>query len=770
MSESPDVCAPAVRTITVQVTVFEVIVPSDDTVRVVNTPAVPGMSVTVPVELKSSCVLHGAHINLMYDDSAMVIDSVSFANSVFSGIGDSNIVHGAGGGFITVESQSIGVGVNPTTGNWFDIFATVLCETAPGVYNFSLADSSDCENCIGVAFIRDCGSDTLQLPEYPEFETGGIIVDNVDNYVCGYVVDTAGNSIAGATVQLWSAFPIGLPIDETTTSGIGSFAFSDFNTVPFSLFATADGFYPNLVEDLNFGDKGIMIVMTPLPEFNPTNEWVDYYCNTNTYRSEPLPVGTVVEAWTNGMLVGRDVVDVAGSYGFMPVYRDDFSTGAVDGAQTGDMLTFTVNGQVAVASGDTEYPAEYAQVQVCLMAGEQVTQECELAEGWNLVSWRVQTETTDIMTVLGPYMANIDVVLGFERGGLTYDPELPEFSTLWNTDHLSGYWVRVKDGMGFTLAIEGTAVPTSTPIPVTTGWNLVSYLPEMTMAPEDALVSLDGILLYAYGWDNGILTYQPGSQFSNLTEMMACNGYWVKVSANGELVYPNGVPVALAANIIPSRSAAATISAGYAPSDVNATTQWMNLYSRELKLDGKTVKAGSVIAAHRSDGAKIGSFVMHTSGQFGFMPVYGSSTAGEAAGIKAGEQFYITVDGKVTDERFAWTSNGDRMEIGNLSATSNTGENPLPNEFALDQNYPNPFNPTTTISFTLPAAGKVKLEVYNILGKLVAAPYDGVAGAGTTTVVWDGRDLRGESVSSGVYFYRLTTDTYTDTKKMMLLK
>lgn len=767
-SSSEGVCPPASRTIAVSLTINEVIVPSDDTVRVVNTPAVPGMSVMVPVELKSSCFLFGAHVDLAYDDVNLIIDSISFDRSVFAGATESNDVWSMADGLIQVESQSVGAGLAPVAGIWFDIFATVRCEATPGVYNFTLHDTVGCSDCVGVAFVRDCSGGSPEV-EVPEFQPGGIIVDNVENYVCGYVVDTAGNSIAGATVQLWSLFPVGSPIDETMSSGIGSFAFSEFNTVPFSLYATADGYYPNLVEDLNFGDKGIMIVMTPLPELVATSEWVDYYCNTNTYRSEPLPIGSVVEAWANGLLVGRDVVDVAGSYGFMPVYRDDFSTGSVDGARTGDMLTFTVNGQVAIADGNTIYPADFQQIQVCLTAGEQVTQECELAEGWNLVSWRVQTESTDIMTVLGPYMNNIDVVLGFERGGLTYDPDLPEFSTLWNTDHLSGYWIRVKQGMGFTLSVSGTAVATSTPIPVTTGWNLVSYLPEMTMAPEDALVSLDGILLYAYGWDNGILTYQPGSQFSNLDEMMGCNGYWVKVSANGELVYPSPVPVAMAANIIPTRTAAATSSTGYVNGDVNATTQWMNLYSRDLTLDGKSVKAGSVISAHREDGAQIGSFVMNTNGRFGFMPVYGA-TAGEAAGIKAGQQFYLTVDGKVTNERFTWSSNGDRLEIGNLSAASNTGENPLPNDFALEQNYPNPFNPTTTISFTLPASGKVKLEVYNILGKLVATPYDGIAGAGTTSVVWDGRDGRGESVSSGVYFYRLTTDTFTDTKKMMLLK
>jgi len=60
--------------------------------------------------------------------------------------------------------------------------------------------------------------------------------------------------------------------------------------------------------------------------------------------------------------------------------------------------------------------------------------------------------------------------------------------------------------------------------------------------------------------------------------------------------------------------------------------------------------------------------------------------------------------------------------------------------------------------------------VFNILGRLVAVPFEGLADAGENTVQWNGRNSAGESVSSGIYFYRLTADKYTETKKMTLLK
>lgn len=88
-----------------------------------------------------------------------------------------------------------------------------------------------------------------------------------------------------------------------------------------------------------------------------------------------------------------------------------------------------------------------------------------------------------------------------------------------------------------------------------------------------------------------------------------------------------------------------------------------------------------------------------------------------------------------------------------------------PNAFSLNQNYPNPFNPTTEISFSLPAASMVTLEVYNIAGQKIATLVNGHFGAGDHTVSWDASNN-----SSGIYLYRLTTDGYIATKKMLLLK
>lgn len=88
----------------------------------------------------------------------------------------------------------------------------------------------------------------------------------------------------------------------------------------------------------------------------------------------------------------------------------------------------------------------------------------------------------------------------------------------------------------------------------------------------------------------------------------------------------------------------------------------------------------------------------------------------------------------------------------------------------LAQNYPNPFNPTTTISFDLAKAGKVKLNVYNIKGQLVRSLVNDALNAGSHRVIWNGTDSRNRRVASGIYYYRLETKGYTKTNKMVLMK
>jgi len=89
----------------------------------------------------------------------------------------------------------------------------------------------------------------------------------------------------------------------------------------------------------------------------------------------------------------------------------------------------------------------------------------------------------------------------------------------------------------------------------------------------------------------------------------------------------------------------------------------------------------------------------------------------------------------------------------------------VPSDFALYQNYPNPFNPMTSIKFNLPENGQTTLKVYDVLGNEVSTYFDTYLKAGIYNVTFDGKGL-----SSGVYFYRLVSGSFSDTKRMILTK
>jgi len=116
-----------------------------------------------------------------------------------------------------------------------------------------------------------------------------------------------------------------------------------------------------------------------------------------------------------------------------------------------------------------------------------------------------------------------------------------------------------------------------------------------------------------------------------------------------------------------------------------------------------------------------------------------------------------SVWGSNTAEPFSYYINSSLVNINN--------DEIVPENIVLNQNYPNPFNPTTKISFALPQSMDVKIDVYNSLGQNVKQLVNSKMGVGHHTVEFDGAEL-----SSGIYFYRISTPEYSKTMKMMLMK
>ena len=173
--------------------------------------------------------------------------------------------------------------------------------------------------------------------------------------------------------------------------------------------------------------------------------------------------------------------------------------------------------------------------------------------------------------------------------------------------------------------------------------------------------------------------------------------------------------------------------------------------------------AGTMVSSHRTEAGKITVVVVNTTG----------------GTVERYEDILV---------RLPYTFKGNRrdkavVELTDLQAAGMAGESlpvtigekridisVIPSVFALHQNYPNPFNPVTEIQFDVPVESQVTLTIYNIMGQEVTTLTNSTLKAGFHNVRWDGTNGYGELVSTGVYFYRLSSPAFTSTKKMIMVK
>jgi hypothetical protein len=111
------------------------------------------------------------------------------------------------------------------------------------------------------------------------------------------------------------------------------------------------------------------------------------------------------------------------------------------------------------------------------------------------------------------------------------------------------------------------------------------------------------------------------------------------------------------------------------------------------------------------------------------------------------------------------TTNGAGVYKLDITVDVEETDNEIPSSYRLEQNYPNPFNPSTTIQFSIPEQTFVKLEVFNSLGEKVSTPVSEELNTGNYKIEWEAKGL-----PSGIYFYKLRTSEFEQTKKLVLLK
>jgi hypothetical protein len=170
-----------------------------------------------------------------------------------------------------------------------------------------------------------------------------------------------------------------------------------------------------------------------------------------------------------------------------------------------------------------------------------------------------------------------------------------------------------------------------------------------------------------------------------------------------------------------------------------------------------------------------GQLVWNGSGalDFDYFSVYGGDTNsfGSSTLIAYTTDNQLNVGGSQYAHYFVTATDFSGNESGVAVLDLPTGVEGTPRSYVLSVSaYPNPFNPQTTIRYTVPSKGHVDVSIYDLRGGHVATIVDEEKDAGSYTRSWDGKDDRGASVGSGVYFARVAHPSGTKSYKMVLLK
>jgi hypothetical protein len=408
--------------------------------------------------------------------------------------------------------------------------------------------------------------------------------------------------------------------------------------------------------------------------------------------------------------------------------------------------------------------------------------EFALNAGWNWFSTNVASGDMSIVNVLSTLAPSAGDIIKSKTAFASFDPGTPSgwVGSLTTLDNTSGYMIRLTEA-GTVLQEGSLADPSLTDIPVSAGWNWIAYAGSAANSATAALNDLD-----VQGFLNGGEVIKGQSTFAqwdagwagSLDTMGPGQGYRLFLHSGplpGSFNYPANP--GLVAGVAGAAPRGGADSEGYAISptwvfDANRYQSNMTVIAA-IQTDGVDRRSDNdMIGAFVGDECRGTGHVVYVDGidrYLAFLMIHGDNGDGETVAFRAfdaASKLVYDVEGTMTFEM-------DAMH-GTLSEpvvlVTGSVQNGVPSAFRLAQNHPNPFNPQTTLRFDLPRASHVVLTIYNVRGQEVRKLVDRNYGPGSYDVIWDGTTTRSDAAASGVYFYKLNAGTFSDVKKMVLLK
>ena len=542
----------------------------------------------------------------------------------------------------------------------------------------------------------------------------------------------------------------------------------------------------------------------PVWSGNPFNP-MTIYCTKAELNGQALVSGDEIGVFDGTKCVGAVLLSQSPSSSNIVEIICSKDDGTGNGFIDGNQILFKVWDQSAVMEhgalaqflhvefGYPIDPVPYSGLGTALVeltAPGTVQQSIFLYSGWNMFSLAVTPEGIhNMMDILNPILNQLVKVID-EQGH-----SIVKIFGNWNNSignwlPTEGYYINVLQDV--TLTVSGTEIITPFQIPLNAGWNIISY-PCLTSV-QNAMSIVQPLIDSNYlvkvideqghsivrifgNWNNSIGDMQPGE------------GYYVNVNTSSTLdLTCNGSPLLTEKstpkkNIQPRHFTLSTKGFPFEPMNIFVVEacvddEYLNVGDEIAVFDGdqcvgvsildKPVSAGYPleIIASKDDGSGYGFTEGHEIG----LKIWRSST-GEEVSIDANGLRFIDPNTTETTDASKFDGLSTAVVVINLTTTSVDENVAIPQNYCLYQNHPNPFNPTTTIAFDLPEATDIRLEIYDLRGNIVKRLHTGIQTAGHHVVEWNGTNIQGIRVVSGIYFYKMiSTGKFTDIKKMILIK
>jgi hypothetical protein len=359
------------------------------------------------------------------------------------------------------------------------------------------------------------------------------------------------------------------------------------------------------------------------------------------------------------------------------------------------------------------------------------------SSGWNMVGLPIGVED-----------GSLSAVFPEGTGGTLYSFDV----TYVGVDALmpgNGYWLHFPEAG--TTTITGTPISSLT-LSLTAGWNLFSGISEVTNV--NGISDPGGIIVSGtcYGFNE--------ETYVNASILTPGHGYWVNASADGDI----------------------TISSGGAAKTRSAFTD-RTVKANKLSFNGNDLYFGVFIPEEEKLSYQLppkppaGAFDIRFVGDWKYCEGFGELD------ISVSNSDLLDVTYNIKDET-QWilhdSNNEFEIRLSGISQITipndysslilEKARDLLPKTFSLYQNYPNPFNPVTQITYSIPQQSYIVIEIFDLTGAHVKTLVEGKQNSGLQTVQWEGTDKNGILVGTGVYLYRINSNSFSQTKKMVLIK